>query len=135
MLAQKVSWRKDIFVTCAKKTNLGTPKWLCTKHFFSFLHRSQKICFHYQTFCAGTKYSEVYPNFVLEFFDILKENKKCLYNGCISTYDPKHCVLFSPYLILFCKVPKCNEWKLFSTRTIISNTMNTISIHGNYFQL
>ena len=43
------------------------------------------MSFHRQTFCASTKCPEVYPDFFLEFFDILEKKLKIFYTMGAST--------------------------------------------------
>ena len=70
MLAQKNPQWKDIFCDLYKKDKSGLlQKAFVRNMFLFFLHRSQKMSFHSEIFCANTKNVDAYPKFFSEFFD------------------------------------------------------------------
>ena len=50
VLAQKIAWWKNIFVTCTKKTKTDSYKHIFVRPDLSFLHRSQKNIFSSRNF-------------------------------------------------------------------------------------
>ena len=90
MLAQKNSWRKDIFCDLYKKDKSGHSKMTLYEIFFClFCTGHKKRLFTVKLFVLVQNVLK-YIRFFWNFMTFCKKIKNVLHNGCIYTHDPKH---------------------------------------------